>query len=257
MVRERDSARNSERVSPAVLRIMRIQSDPVKSAILVGLKEIGSTTQLRLRTGDPLENIPPSTISHSVVDLENENLLRREGGNLKITDLGRVSVEALIEFQASVSPHLLKSHLRKLEEVFGTDAACEFAGKFEGQAESSKFRSLPAVLRLMKIGSDATRLAVLQALMEREPLSFKNLLLAVETNSGSKLPGSTLSNLLKELSNERLLDNQARGSVIQLTDTGDAVLLAFEQFHQRLREPASYAIREKFERDFGLQNLQL
>ena len=253
--RERDSSRNPERFIPAVFRIMRIQSDPVKSAILVGLRDAASeisVVQLHGVVRDSLENTPTSSFSHSLKELENENLLMRGGRrNLRVTELGRVSVEALKEFQVNVFPHLLKSHLRRLEAELGTDTASEFARKFEVQEESGRFRFLPVVLRLIKIGSDTTRLEILQALRERGSLSFRGLLLAVETHLGSRVPSSTLSNLLNELSYERLLDKQPKGSVIQLTDMGETVLSGFEQFHQRLQEPVLQAFREKFERDFG------
>lgn len=116
-------------IAPGVQRIMRVQSEPLRSQALIELHQAGHPIPLKeLETkvhavlGE--ERTSLSTLAHVSAELDEELLVSRiRRGAYGITLLGSAAVEAQREYQATLLPVVTSDRVR----ILGGDLAAEIS----------------------------------------------------------------------------------------------------------------------------------
>ena len=242
-----------------VFRIMRLQCEPVRLAILLALREgAKSSDEVRRITEQTLspQKVPNSTFLHHSLELIKEDLsCKKSEDSYELTPLGTTSLDALQKYQDSVLESLLVARQIRAESELGPEAA-EIVAQAVNQFRSAGpvFKPIPAALRIMRIQSDPARLAVLLSLSSdaAHPMGLQELLHSVQLNlERDKIPGSTLSNILFQLERDDLITRGPRASV-RLTTFGEDSVRAFNVYKESIEHALRTSLAQRIAEDLGI-----
>ena len=241
-------------VIPAVQEILRIQSNPVMFDILSVIRhaESGVTTS-QLMT--EMDGIPTSTLFHQCTRLEEEGLITKGTAEKRsLTQLGESATDALQDYQERLLKPMRDAGIQRFAQQFSVVHAEELSRELSEAKGTAEHSGAPALLRLMRIEADPSRLRLLHILAgsQEEPVAFRDILGLMQSAQGRIFPGSTLSNLLTELERECLLIRES-GFCFRLTTLGSEAVLAYQEYQDRIKGSLVDYWRNRFSKDFGIK----
>lgn len=215
-------------ILPMVLSIMKLQSHPIRSTLLIALREQQegmSSRQLRRALKKPRggKDVSGSTMLHITLELEKECLVARKDWKLYVlTQLGSAAVEAFNKYQSNLVEPLHAARIERITRERGAEAAKVFAVELSKVSVEESPWAIPAVLRILGVQSNPLQLAVLRSLNRNrdEAIPYRELRQMVSGFPDViKVPASTLSHALSKMEKEDLVRRQLHGA-LTLTSLG-------------------------------------
>lgn len=247
-------------IVPGVQRIMRIQSHPLRSQVLIEThraKQPIPFNNLRSRVKAVLgaEETSDSTVAHILTELEGELLLSRSRRALfELTPLGSAAVEAQREYQQTLLPVVVSDQVSQQRDRLDEDLITQISQMLLENSRRPRSTPVPWILDIMRLQSDSARLNILLSLVEGV-MDFQDLRhTAASRVGGEDIPGSTFSNLITALERKELLKREGKPKrpEYRLTELGLASIDAYDGYQERLIHPLVESVRGKIERDLGI-----
>lgn len=260
---------------PAAIRIARIQSDPARLSILrslltaphgeLPLRELRRTAEHNLGRAISL-----STFSHLCVEIEGQRLMEPPSpSRYRLSAFGLEAMQALKAYQRALAQPLIDAQLDKVGRELGPEAATRLQSVLPaalervdprtGRSGAPRDEIMPAVLSILRVQSELTRLAVIEGLVGagNTLVPFRELqgdvIRALSQDGAARvLPASTLSNLLSHLTSEGLIARESDGSS-RLTSLGFAAVQAFSIYEDHLKRPLSEALQREVAARLGIE----